>query len=111
MWKSIKCNICHNYLKMLNNNHIFSLSICIFSSVAADLSDGLVAISIDDSESDANNATTDDVPKNEEEPLLPMKMGYEWKDITQEFFEAVKGKFTQLVASMMLIDRLIFIHD
>lgn len=63
----------------------------IFSSSAADLSEGLVAISIDDSGSDANNATTSDEPKKEE-PLLPVKMCYEWKDITQEFFEAVKGK-------------------
>lgn len=62
-----------------------------FSSVAADLSEGLVAISIDNVTTDPNNATTDEVPKKDE-PLLPMKMGYEWKDITQEFFEAVKGK-------------------
>lgn len=58
---------------------------------AADLSEGLVGISIEDSESSANNAsTTQDEPKKEE-PLLPLKMCYEWKDITQEFFEAVKG--------------------
>lgn len=64
---------------------------------AADLSEGLVAISIDVSEGDANIAsTTTDEPKEETEQLLPLKMCYEWKDITQEFFEAVKGSFVSL---------------
>lgn len=64
-----------------------------FSTNAADLSEGLVAISIEDSESGAQNTVATDEAKEENEPLLPNKMCYEWKDITQEFFEAVKGKF------------------
>lgn len=68
------------------------VSFVIHSATAADLSEGLVAISIEDSESSTNNAsaTAQEEPKKEE-PLLPLKMCYEWKDITQEFFEAVKG--------------------
>lgn len=60
------------------------------------MSEDLVAISIEDSETDTQKqqtATTgaDDEAKKDEQPLLPYKMGYEWKEITQEFFEAVKG--------------------
>lgn len=67
---------------------IFKSSIC--SSTVADLGEQLVAISIEDSESNANIASTSIEPKKDEQ-LLPLKMCYEWKDITQEFFEAVKG--------------------
>ena len=63
----------------------------VFSATAADLSDGLVAISIEDSESNTNDASVTQDESKKEEPLLPLKMCYEWKDITQEFFEAVKG--------------------
>lgn len=61
------------------------------------MSKGLVAISIEDSECDTEKqdhttlAVADDEAKKDDEPLLPNKMGYEWKEITQEFFEAVKG--------------------
>lgn len=60
------------------------------------MSEDLVAISIEDSETDTQKqqtATTgaDDEAKKDEQPLLPNKMGYEWKEITQGFFEAVKG--------------------
>lgn len=69
------------------------------SPTVAELSDGLVAISIENSECDSqqqpHTMTADDDDGDEamkdEEPLLPNKMGYEWKEITQEFFEAVKG--------------------
>lgn len=69
----------------------YFLSLYGFSATAADLSDGLVAISIEDSESNTNNASIGPDESKKEEPLLPLKMCYEWKDITQEFFEAVKG--------------------
>lgn len=53
-----------------------------------------MAISIEDSEKcDAQNTPAADEPMKETEQLLPNKMCYEWKDITQEFFEAVKGTF------------------
>lgn len=63
------------------------------------MSEGLVAISIENSECDTRKqhhtmTAADDEAKKEEEPLLPNKMGYEWKEITQEFFEAVKGMKT-----------------
>lgn len=64
-----------------------------YSTTAADLSEGLVAVSIEDSESPVQKATAPEEPKKHNEQLLPNKMCYEWKDITQEFFEAVKGKF------------------
>lgn len=57
----------------------------------ADLSEGLGAISIEDSESNENIVSPTQEEPKKEEPLLPLKMCYEWKDITQEFFEAVKG--------------------
>lgn len=68
-----------------------------YSPTVADLSEGLVAISIENSECETQNqdhtmtAADDDEAKKDEEPLLPNKMGYEWKEITEEFFEAVKG--------------------
>lgn len=62
------------------------------SSTAADLSESLVAISIEDSDSNTKNVSDEvsDEPEKGEQ-LLPVKMCYEWKDITPEFFEAVKG--------------------
>lgn len=64
-----------------------------FSVNEAQLSDGLVAISIEDSEKPVSNPITSPAQvKQDSEPLLPNKMCYEWKDITQEFFEAVKGR-------------------
>lgn len=78
---------------MLN---IFSFDFIFHSPTVVDLTKGLVAISIEDSECDTQKSdhtmTAADVEvKKDDEPLLPNKMGYEWKEITQEFFEAVKG--------------------
>lgn len=63
-----------------------------FSVTEADLNEGLVAISIEDSENPSSNLTAPPAQnKQDNDTLLPNKMCYEWKDITQEFFEAVKG--------------------
>lgn len=65
-----------------------------FSSTLADLdlSDLLDAISIEDSEISTNDTSIPDQNESKaEEPLLPLKMCYEWKEITSEFFEAVTG--------------------
>lgn len=75
------------------------------SPTVGDLSESLVAISIEDTESDTQKsqatkhiaaAADDDEVKKDEEQLLPNKMGYEWKEITNEFFEAVKGNATAI---------------
>lgn len=72
----------------------------IFSSTVADLSEGIVALSIEDPENSAQNVpvaeSTEPNDQTKEEPLLPLKMCYEWKEITQEFFEAVKGTLRRL---------------
>lgn len=59
------------------------------------LTDDLVAISIEDTDN-TNTRPPDEEPKTE--VLLPIRTAamcesnsYEWKEITQEFFEAVKG--------------------
>lgn len=64
-----------------------------YSTTAAELSEGLMAISIEDSECPVQKPTAPEESQKHNEQLLPNKMCYEWKDITQEFFESVKGKF------------------
>lgn len=62
----------------------------------------MVAISIEDAESSPENTQKSNEKEDEKEGevLLPIRTSameesnsYEWKDITQEFFEAVKGYF------------------
>lgn len=83
--------------KLICISHFFFSTSIFRSPTVADLSDGLVAISIEDSQSDSQmqdqkmSGADDESKKNENSSLLPNKMGYEWKEITQEFFEAVKG--------------------
>lgn len=62
------------------------------------MTESLVAISIEDSESNVKNVPAPEQEdqdsqdeQKKDETLLPLKMCYEWKEITQEFFEAVKG--------------------
>lgn len=83
---------------MLNNNIVHYIwHVTFHSPTVADLSEGLVAISIEDTECNTQKpihtkGLGSDEVKRDDEQLLPNKLGYEWKEITKEFFEAVKGK-------------------
>lgn len=83
-------------MEILNDRLINVVIDLDFSSSEDSLNDDLVAISIEDTDNKNESIVPNDEQKGE--VLLPIRTAamcepnsYEWKEITQEFFEAVKG--------------------